>query len=94
MQGGAARGAGAGSSRLVASHDLACAALEEKLAAFKGTERAIVIGSGFLANVGTIAALLDGDAAVVSDRLNHASIIDGCRLSGAEILAVRALRSR
>ncbi len=86
MQDGASRGAGAGSSRLVASHDLACAALEEKLAAFKGTERAIVIGSGFLANVGTIAALLDGDAAVVSDRLNHASIIDGCRLSGAEIL--------
>jgi 8-amino-7-oxononanoate synthase len=83
---GAARGAGSGSSRLVAAHDLAHATLEEKLAAFKGTERAVVLGSGFLANVGTIAALLDGGAAVVSDRLNHASIIDGCRLSGAEIL--------
>jgi 8-amino-7-oxononanoate synthase len=83
---GALRGAGAGSSRLVAGHDPAYQALEEKLSAFKGTERALVLGSGFLANVGTIAALLDRDSAVVSDRLNHASIVDGCRLSGAQIL--------
>jgi len=82
---GAGRGAGSGSSRLVAAHDGAYAALEDKVAAFKGTERALVLGSGFLANVGTIAALLDRDSAVVSDRLNHASIIDGCRLSRAEI---------
>jgi 8-amino-7-oxononanoate synthase len=83
---GAGRAAGAGSSRLVAGHDPAYQALEEKLAAFKGTERALVLGSGFLANVGTIAALLDRDCAVISDRLNHASIVDGCRLSGAQIL--------
>jgi 8-amino-7-oxononanoate synthase len=83
---GAARGAGAGSSRLVAGHDAAHAAVEEKLAAFKGTERALVLGSGFAGNVGTIAALLDRGCAVISDRLNHASIIDGCRLSGAEVL--------
>lgn len=83
---GAERGAGSGSSRLVAAHDPLVQAVEEKLAAFKGTERAVVLGSGFLANIGTLAALLDRDSAVVSDRLNHASIIDGCRLSGAEIL--------
>jgi 8-amino-7-oxononanoate synthase len=86
---GAARGSGAGSSRLVAAHDAAHAAVEDKLAAFKGTERALVLGSGFSGNVGTIAALLDRECAVISDRLNHASIIDGCRLSGAEILRYR-----
>jgi 8-amino-7-oxononanoate synthase len=83
---GAARGAGAGSSRLVAAHDPSIGAVEEKLAAFKRTERAVVLGSGFLANVGTLAALLGRDSTVVSDRLNHASIVDGCRLSGAEIV--------
>jgi 8-amino-7-oxononanoate synthase len=83
---GAGRGAGSGSSRLVAAHDPAYRAVEEKLAALKGTETALVLGSGYLANVGTIAALLDRGSAVVSDQLNHASIVDGCRLSGAEIL--------
>jgi 8-amino-7-oxononanoate synthase len=81
---GAARGAGAGSSRLVAGHDLATAALEEKLAAFKGSEAALLVGSGYLANVGVIAALASRETAVFSDRLNHASIVDGVRLSGAE----------
>jgi 8-amino-7-oxononanoate synthase len=83
-QEGAARGGGAGSSRLVAGHDPATAALEEKLAAFKGTDAALVLGSGYLANVGILAAVLDRDAAVFADRLNHASLIDGVRLSGAE----------
>jgi 8-amino-7-oxononanoate synthase len=83
-QDAAARGSGAGSSRLVAGHDPAYAALEERLAAFKGTERALVFGSGYLANVGILAAVLDRDAAVFADRLNHASLIDGVRLSGAE----------
>ena len=80
----AARGTGAGSSRLVAGHDRAYAELEERLATFKGTERALVFGSGYLANVGILAAVLDRDAAVFGDRLNHASLIDGVRLSGAE----------
>jgi 8-amino-7-oxononanoate synthase len=80
----AGRGTGAGSSRLVAGHDPATARLEEKLAAFKGTEAALILGSGYLANVGILAAILDRDAAVFADRLNHASLIDGVRLSGAQ----------
>jgi 8-amino-7-oxononanoate synthase len=80
---GAVRGGGAGSSRLMAGHDPAFAELEEKVAAFKGTERALVLGSGYLANVGILTAVLDRDAAVFADRLNHASLIDGVRLSGA-----------
>jgi 8-amino-7-oxononanoate synthase len=80
---GATRGAGAGSSRLVAGNDPETAALEEKIASFKGAEAALLIGSGYLANVGVIAALADRDTAVFADRLNHASIVDGVRLSGA-----------
>jgi len=82
---GAARGAGAGSSRLVAGGDEATAALERKIAAFKGTEAALVLGSGYLANVGAIAALCDRDSAIFLDRLDHASIIDGAQLSGAQV---------
>lgn len=82
---GAARGAGSGSSRLVAGNDPTTAALEEKIAAFKGAESALVVGSGYLANVGAIAALCDRDTAVFLDRLDHASIVDGARLSGAEV---------
>ena len=82
---GAARGAGAGSSRLVAGGDNQTAALEQKIAAFKGSEAALVVGSGYLANVGAIAALCDRDTAVFLDRLDHASIVDGARLSGAQL---------
>jgi len=78
-----ARGAGAGSSRLVAGHDPAVQACEEKLAAFKGCEAALVVGSGYLANVGVICALADRESEIFSDRLNHASIVDGVRLSDA-----------
>ncbi len=88
---GATRGAGAGSSRLVAGNDPATAALEEKIAAFKGTEAALVVGSGYLANVGAIAALCDRDTAIFLDRLDHASIVDGARLSGAELNRYRHL---
>src|SRR5664280_3757680 len=56
---GAARGAGAGSSRLVVGGDDSTEALEQKIAAFKGSETALVVGSGYLANVGAIAALCD-----------------------------------
>ncbi len=80
-------GAGAGASRLVSGTMTVHRRLEEALAAFKGTETALLFGSGYLANTGVIAALarLAGDDAVVfSDALNHASIIDGCRLARAE----------
>jgi glycine C-acetyltransferase len=58
--------------------------LEGRLAAFKRTEAALLFQSGFTANAGTVAAILGREDVVVSDELNHASIIDGCRLSGAE----------
>ena len=77
-------GVGAGSSRLVCGNMTLHRRLEERLAEFKGTERALLFGSGYLANVGVIPALARKNEVVFSDELNHASIIDGCRLAGAE----------
>jgi 8-amino-7-oxononanoate synthase len=77
--------AGATAARLVVGTDPACAVLEARLADFQQTEAALVFGSGYLANLGTIACLVGPGDAVFSDRLNHASIVDGCRLSGAAL---------
>src|SRR5512147_22525 len=61
--------------------------LDRRMAAFKGVEAAITFQSGFAANLATIPALVGKEDVIFSDRLNHASIIDGCRLSGAKIVA-------
>jgi glycine C-acetyltransferase/8-amino-7-oxononanoate synthase len=78
-------GVGAGASRLVSGTMTIHRRLEDRLAAFKGRESALLFGSGFLANAGVIAALARPGDVVFSDELNHASIIDGCRLSRAEV---------
>ena len=82
-------GAGAGASRLISGNMQPHRSLEERLAAFKGYEAALLFGSGYLANVGTIAALAGRGEVVFSDELNHASIVDGCRLSRAETFVYR-----
>jgi glycine C-acetyltransferase len=78
-------GVGSGSVRTIAGTMSLHVELERSLAAFKKTAAAVVFQSGFAANAGTVAALLTKGDIVVSDELNHASIIDGCRLSRAEI---------
>jgi 8-amino-7-oxononanoate synthase len=82
-------GAGAGASRLISGNMEPHLALEERLAAFKGYEQGLLFGSGYLANTGTIAALAGRGEVVFSDELNHASIVDGCRLSRAETFVYR-----
>ncbi len=77
-------GVGSGAVRTIAGNMAIHQTLEAELAAFKHTEAALLFQSGFTANAGTVAALLGPDDVVVSDELNHASIIDGCRLSGAQ----------
>ena len=77
-------GAGAGASRLVSGTMRIHRRLEERLADFKRTEAALLFGSGYLANVGVIQALAREGEVVFSDALNHASIVDGCRLASAE----------
>jgi glycine C-acetyltransferase/8-amino-7-oxononanoate synthase len=82
-------GAGAGASRLISGNMEPHRQLEPRLAAFKGYEAALLFGSGYLANTGAIAALAGRGEVVFSDELNHASIIDGCRLSQAETFVYR-----
>ena len=78
-------GVGSGSVRTIAGTMDVHMELESRLAAFKKTEAVVVFQSGFAANAGTVAAVLNKDDVVISDELNHASIIDGCRLSRAAI---------
>src|SRR4030095_1321649 len=80
-----ALGVGTGSVRTIAGTMAIHMELERRLAAFKRTEATVVFQSGFAANAGTVAALLGRDDVIVSDELNHASIIDGARLSRATI---------
>ena len=82
-------GAGAGASRLVSGNMPVHAELERRLAGFKGTESALLVGSGYLANVGVVSALAGEGEVVFSDALNHASIVDGCRLSRADTFIYR-----
>jgi glycine C-acetyltransferase len=82
-------GAGAGAVRPIIGNLLLHDELEAKLAAFKKVEAVMVFQSGFTANAGTIPTLMDGDDAILSDELNHASIIDGCRLSKAKRVAFK-----
>jgi glycine C-acetyltransferase len=78
-------GVGSGSVRTIAGTMAIHMELERRLAAFKKTEAVVVFQSGFAANAGTVAAILTKDDVIISDELNHASIIDGCRLSKAAI---------
>lgn len=78
-------GVGAGASRLVSGTMTIHRRLEERLAAFKGTESSVLFGSGYLANLGVVSALAGPGEVVFSDALNHASIVDGCRLARAEV---------
>jgi glycine C-acetyltransferase len=78
-------GAGSGSVRTIAGTMEMHMELERRLATFKHVESVVVFQSGFAANAGTVAAVLTKDDVVISDELNHASIIDGCRLSRAAI---------
>lgn len=78
-------GVSASASRLISGTMTLHRMLEEKIASFKKTESALVFNSGYTANIGIISALLGKGDIIFSDELNHASIIDGCRLSGAEI---------
>ena len=80
-------GTGSGGSRLVSGTFPLFTELEKELAKFKNTEKALVFNTGYMANVGTISAIADKNTIIFSDALNHASIIDGCRLSKASIKA-------
>ncbi|MFD0617539.1 8-amino-7-oxononanoate synthase [Paenibacillus sp. GCM10027629] len=80
---------GAGASRLVTGNDPIYEQFEQEFAAFKGTERCLLFSSGYMANMGIIPALVGRHDCVFSDRLNHASIVDGILLSRAEHVRYR-----
>ncbi len=78
-------GVGAGASHLITGHRPAHHALEEELADFVGTPRALLFSTGYMANLGVTAALMQRQGSVFEDKLNHASLIDAARLSGARV---------
>jgi glycine C-acetyltransferase len=82
-------GVGSGAVRTIAGTMSLHMQLEERIARFKNVEACVVFQSGFAANAGTVSAVLGKDDYIISDELNHASIIDGCRLSRAKILVFR-----
>ena len=82
-------GVGSGASRLISGTLAPHVELETELAHFKGTEAALLFGSGYLANLGLIPVLVKPDGLILADRLCHASLIDGCRLSGADVRVFR-----
>ena len=82
-------GAGAGSARLIVGTSTAHAALERDVAALKRTEAAVVLSSGYHANTGVLPILAGAEDVIFSDELNHASLIDGCRLSRAAVRVYR-----
>ena len=82
-------GAGTGGARLTTGTHPLHDELEARLAAFFGSEAAIAYATGYMANVGTLSALAGKGDVILSDELNHASIIDGCRLSGADVVVYR-----
>jgi glycine C-acetyltransferase len=82
-------GCGSGASRLISGNMTLHEELESKIAQLKGTEAALVFNSGFQANTGVIPVLVGEGDVVLSDALNHASIIDGCRLSRAKIVVYK-----
>jgi 8-amino-7-oxononanoate synthase len=82
-------GAGSGAARLICGTFPPHEELETSLAAFKGTESALMFGSGYVANLGVIPGLIGRNGLILADRLCHASLIDGCRLSGADLRVFR-----
>lgn len=82
-------GVGAGASRLICGHMEPHAELEEAVARLKNAGSALTFSAGYMANLGILSTLGDADAAIFSDELNHASIVDGCRMARAEVAVYR-----
>ena len=82
-------GSGSTGSRLTSGSSFELSLLEKNLADFKGTEDALVFNTGYMTNLGVLYALADKKSVIFSDELNHASIIDGCRISGAKVVVYK-----
>jgi 8-amino-7-oxononanoate synthase len=85
IEGARRHGVGAGASHLITGHHAAHHALEEELADFAGTQRALLFSTGYMANLGVTSALMQRHGSVFEDKLNHASLIDAARLCGARV---------
>lgn len=82
-------GTGSGASRLISGNTALHERLEERIADFKGTDAAILFNTGFMANLGVLTSLMGTEDTIFSDELNHASIIDGARMSKAKIVVYK-----